>query len=230
MTRRHRTTDEILSQADGDIEYRLRTARIDLDAFLALSGEERAARWRGWDRDAKLQAVQQMLTRKYGSWDDESVALAIATYDAKWGAAPTTVESAVLAAIDDLQAQAERGAAEARDASEALYFAAEVRAFDRARAMYRDGCRPEQRAGGDWTVASASGAGAYTVTRGGACDCKAGQRALRCKHVALIAAIETGLDNLNTFDDPDPEYLAAARRVLGARLARARAQHLAEVA
>jgi len=60
---------------------------IDLDAFLALSSDDRAARWQQWDRAAKFQAVALMLERKYGDWSEEEIDSWIAKYDAKWAPA-----------------------------------------------------------------------------------------------------------------------------------------------
>jgi hypothetical protein len=47
--------------------------RIDLDAFLALSSDERGARWRQWDVTAKADAVIQQLGRAGLSWDQATV-------------------------------------------------------------------------------------------------------------------------------------------------------------
>lgn len=221
MARNHIRT--ILAQLTDEAQHTLKTARIDLDAFLALSGEERAARWRGWDRAAKWQAVAQMLERRVGGWDVDAVEYWIGQYDAKWGDAPTVMEAAVYGALDDLDEQARR-AEELGDAADAAYFAAERRAIGRARAMYQAGARPEQLTGGDWRVPSASGNGSYGVTRLGACDCQAGQHSLRCKHAVLIAAVELGLERLSDHDAPTAEDLALARQLLAGRLVKARAK------
>lgn len=79
---------DILDGISADIRD-LDTITIDLDAFLALSGDERAARWQQWDRAAKFQAVALMLERKYGDWSEEEIERWIAKYDAKWAPAPS---------------------------------------------------------------------------------------------------------------------------------------------
>jgi hypothetical protein len=78
------------SAQDAAITFELRTAQrhshVDLDAFLDLTQEERAARWRQWDRAAKWQAVALMLERVQGDWDAEAVESWIERYNKRWGA------------------------------------------------------------------------------------------------------------------------------------------------
>src|SRR5690242_15525557 len=72
----HRTTEET--------QYVAKQTRIDLDAFLALSSDERGARWRQWDVTAKMDAVIQQLDRMRIDWNADVVDAWIARYDAKW--------------------------------------------------------------------------------------------------------------------------------------------------
>lgn len=74
--------DRIQARADADAQS-LKTVRMDLDAFLALKGEDRAARWQQLDRASKQDLVIQQLGRCGYDWTDELVAEQIARYDAK---------------------------------------------------------------------------------------------------------------------------------------------------
>jgi hypothetical protein len=79
--------DQYLEWLGHNARYLLRNTRLDLDLFLALSPEERAARWRQWDRATKWQACALMLRRRNGDWEVEAIERWIAHYDSTWGAA-----------------------------------------------------------------------------------------------------------------------------------------------
>lgn len=69
--------------------------RIDLEAFLALPREVRAAQWRGWNRQAKADVVIQMIVQiwieRWGAedageaWSEALVQHWIDRYDERWG-------------------------------------------------------------------------------------------------------------------------------------------------
>jgi len=214
---KQQTLDRVLN-VDG-LRTMERHAAIDLDWFLALPSERRQAVWRAWPEVAKRQAIIQQFIRKHGDWSEERVEIALAHWNNRWGAELHTTEAAVLAALDDghdRAANAEYQAIVRNDGEEVVYFAAERAAYKRARAMYRSGFRPTQQADGSWSVPSASANVTYTVTRAGVCSCQAGQNERHCTHVALVSATETGLDNLNVFDeyDIDAEYAEAAASIV----------------
>lgn len=196
-----------------------RHSAIDLDWFLGLPSEQRQAVWRAWPELARRQCIIQQFARKQdGDWGEDQVATALAYWNAKWGSEPSASEAATFAALEDghnRAAVAEYQAIVRNEADEASYFAAERAAYRRALVMYQRGIRPTQEADGSWLVPSASGEATYMVSRAGVCSCPAGANDRHCKHVALISAIETGLDNLNVYDDYDieAEYAEAAAAI-----------------
>lgn len=199
-----------------------------LDTFVAVSSEERAAMWRLMSNEQRRELVIAQGVRQGKDVCEGWIVKAIELWNSKWGNEATPTEAATLDAIDTLEAEARRAAVLAVAGSDdEKYFQAEARAYDAARRIYRAGIRPEQCGAGAWHVRSESSAEVYTATKSGTCTCKAGQNGRHCKHLALIAAIETGLDNLDRFDDyvPEPDYLEAARQLF-ARISRARARYV----
>jgi hypothetical protein len=175
-----------------------------LTAFLAASPEQRAAMWRLADaaqrRDLVARQGMRLGADVCNSWIDAMVAKC----DAHYGDAPTATEAAVVGA---LEAQEARFAVEAIHAygsgqdGAGKFFSRERNAAAKALANYRVGIRPELTDDDAWRVASASSSAVYTVSRGGQCGCKAGANGQPCWHVALVAGLETGLDDLAAFDD-----------------------------
>lgn len=193
--------------------------RLDLDLFLALDPEARAARWRGWSLSAKVGAVIQMLERRFlerggaladlgQAWDDELVAQWIAKYDAKWGAEPTATEVAVVAALEVQQDQAELAERHARNGAERKAAQAEQRAVGRALEHFHAGARARQLASGAWAVDSSKLDGSRYEVSGERCACPRG--AARCWHKVLRSAYELSGDHYADpsgrphGDDPTP--------------------------
>lgn len=193
--------------------------RLDLDLFLALDSEARAARWRGWSLSAKMDAVIQMLERRFlerggaladlgQAWDDELVAQWIAKYDAKWGAEPTATEVAVVAALEVQQDQADLAERHARNGAERSAAQAEQRAVSRALEHFHAGARARQLASGAWTVDSSALDGSRYEVSAGRCTCPRG--AARCWHKVLRNAYELATDHYAEpsgrphGDDPTP--------------------------
>ena len=54
----------IIEAMDHEARYIIRNSRMDLDAFLACDGDERARRWRQFDHSAKWQLVALMIERR----------------------------------------------------------------------------------------------------------------------------------------------------------------------
>src|SRR5262245_44026104 len=136
------TAERIIEALDDEARRIIRTTTIDLDAFLALSSEARAARWRQLDGGAKFQLVALMLTRKYGAWEEETVELALRTYDARWGASPLPTEAAVCAALErlaDENAQSARLSRASGDKDDARFFQRAANAYVKALTFYRGG-------------------------------------------------------------------------------------------
>lgn len=106
MSRKPRFAEQIKAQMEDEARAILRNTRIDLDAFLALKGAARAARWRELDVTAKADLVIQQLRRAGVEWDDALVELWVEKYDERWGSAPVSdlpIPSAV--AIADAAAE-----------------------------------------------------------------------------------------------------------------------------
>jgi hypothetical protein len=79
------TATALTAQMLTDTRRTLASARIDLDAFLACDGAERARRWRAWYTAAdRADLVRQMLTRRDGTWTDGEIVRWVAHYDAKY--------------------------------------------------------------------------------------------------------------------------------------------------
>jgi hypothetical protein len=221
------TAEQIIEQYDHEARHILRTTHIDLDAFLALSVEQRAARWRQLDGGAKFQLVALAIVRQTGrDWEVEEVERCVAHWDGKYGAVPLPTEAAVAGALERLADAHQRSALTALTAEERTYFRRWAGAFRKALLYWQQGIRPEQTPGGAWLLTSATRAGqVHRVTRDGQCTCEAQNRG--CWHAALVTGIETGyedLDSLNSYVEPeDQAVVAAAARDLGRRLAAARA-------
>ncbi len=202
MTSKQRILDSLADEARAT----LRTTTIDLDSFLALSGEQRACRWRSWDRAAKWQACALMLTRKYGAWDDELVEAGIAAYDARWGTEPLTSEAAVMAALErlaDENAGHARVARRAGETEDARYFQRAANAYLRAAEEWRKGVRPERTTAGGWRLPSRSDGQPHLLTMDGdwVCSCKAGASMHWAS--ALIIGMEVAYEDLDRFDGGD---------------------------
>jgi len=230
--------DAINEQLTHEVRYALRTARIDLDAFIALAGEARAARWRGWELATKIETVTLMLTRKYGEWNAELVAQWVAHYDAKWGAAPTPIEATVAAALErlaDENADHARAARTAGEKGDATFFQRACTSYTNALIEWRAGVRPERLASGAWLLPSRRpGEPPHIVRHDGdyMCNCSAG--AVMHWPLALIIGLEVAsfdaaaepsgeppvddgpLDNHGGFRAPVYDVLIIERRAVAA--------------
>jgi hypothetical protein len=198
-----------------------------LTAFLAATGEQRAAIWRLADAAQRRDLVARQGMRLGADVCDSWIDAMVAKCDAHYGDGPSATEAAIVGALESQEARFARATITAYgmgDDESGKFFSRERNAARKALDAYRAGIRPELTDADDWRVASASSSAVYTVSRGGQCGCKAGTHGQPCWHVALVAGTETGLDDLVTFDDPAPEYVAAAIEI-GRRLAAARAQY-----
>lgn len=235
---------DTLAQIAADIRN-LSNLSIDLDGFLALTSEERAARWRGLDLGGKFQLVAQQIARKFGDWDLVRVEVAIETYDRKWGEAPTTIESAVSAALERLAEESAQSARTARAAGErddAKFFQRSANAFARALLFYRAGLRPHPTTQGGWLLPSQRpGEAPHLLTMSGdwTCTCAAGESMHWAK--ALIIGIEVGTEDMDRFDGGDEgpadpveagnaDDCGETAASLGQRIALARARVMQEAA
>lgn len=207
--------DRIQARAEADAQQ-LKTVRMDLDGFLALSSAERAARWQRLDRASKTDLVIQQLARCGYEWTDELVAEQIAKYDARWECSDLAIPPA------------EQIAALAKERSDTAQ-----RHGDWAGAAQLARVRVNVMRGapllwhlGDLLVSSLNTPGAvYVVSRRG-CSCPNGRKGkAQCWHVALFDLL---LDLQQTAaDTADMQADAAAVREhtaaeLGRRLALAR--------
>lgn len=184
-----------------------------LDAFLALAPEARAAAWRLMDDAQRRELVTFQGVRQGKDVSDSWIDGSVAGLNAKWGATPTTTEAAIVAALEDAEARmsvASIHAYGAGDDDSGKFFSRERNAAHRALEQYRAGIRPELTDDDTWRVRSASSSAVYTVSRGGSCNCKAGEHNQPCWHCAIVASTETGLDNLNAYDSGDWEADAPA--------------------
>lgn len=229
MTTAKRTAEQIIEAYDHEARHILRTTHIDLDAFLALGSEQRAARWRTLDAGDKQQLVAQAIVRQTGrDWTVEEVEACVAHWDGKYGAAPLATEAAVAGAMER---EAERAAQSARQArqdgrkDEATYFQRQATAYTHALEQWLKGVRPTYLQNGAWLLPSRrAGEAAHIVRMDGdwVCSCKAGHS----MHwpIAMVIGQEMGADALNDTEagdwDEAPEPTPAA---LGKRLAAARA-------
>src|SRR6185369_14424053 len=127
--------------------------RIDLAAFLALSSEARAARWRQWSAADKADVVIQQLTRLGYAWDAALVETQIAKYDAKYAIGP--IDQAVEGALERLAQEhsaAARLAVASGDKAHATEERRQTTAYTNALIQYRAGVRPELLASGAWLL------------------------------------------------------------------------------
>lgn len=211
--------DRINQDLTDEARAGLRT-RIDLAAFLALSGEQRACRWRQWPVSAKQDAViQQLHTLGYG-WDDATVAAYVAKYDEKYAAGP--VELAVEGALERLaleHSQAAVLADELGDLAHRKVERAATTAFTNALIQYRAGIRPDVLASGAQLIPSSQpGKPPHLITMDGdfVCNCAAGAN----MHwpIALCIGIEQAFEDMTTFDDGPEGEADRAAAVLAERL------------
>lgn len=195
----HRTTEEA--------QRVIKETRIDLDAFLALNGEERAARWRQWPVSAKEDAIRQQLGRAGYDATAEIVAQWISHYDEKYTAGP--IERAVEGALErliDEHSQAIRLAVQSGDKASATAERRQTTAFSNALDQYQKGIRPDVLPSGARRIPSSTpGKPVHIVTMDGdwVCSCQAG--ASMHWPIALVIGIEVAEDHMRAFDDPPGE-------------------------
>jgi hypothetical protein len=229
--------DRIQARAAADAQQ-LKTVRMDLDAFLALKGEARAARWRGLDQASKMDLVIQQFGRLAIDWTDELVAEQIAKYDTKWGAELLTSEQTVLAELARLAAEHGEFARTAR--AEGLKVAAKdfqraANAYANAASDYAAGVRPEALPNGAWLLPShRPGQSAHILTKAPYNEEHAGEWVCTCASgaaihwaSAMLIGIEVAgdaIDRDDVADEPSEEATAIHAAALGRRLAAARAR------
>lgn len=177
------TPERIIEAADDLARHIIRTTTIDLDAFLALDGDARAARWRQWDRAAKFQAVAQMLNRRFGDWSEEEIDRWIAHYDSKWSPlAPLPISDLTVPPTEDILALV-------KERFDAACYHGDVGGagqLDRVRMNLLRGARLSWHLG-DLLIQSVNNPGqVYSVSRRG-CTCPNGRKGRHdCWHVALF--------------------------------------------
>lgn len=213
--------DRINQALTDEARATLRTV-ISLDAFLALKGEARAARWRGLDHGAKFQLVAQQIEKLGFDWMPSDVEAQIRKYDDKYAAGP--LDAAIEGALEQLACDHSQHAATAQAKDDRAYFRRAATSYTNALIQYRNGVRPERLSSGAYLLPSRrAGEAPHLVTMDGdwTCNCCAG--ASMHWPIALVigieVAIEVAMDALQVFDDPIVESTPAA---LGQRLADAR--------
>lgn len=172
---------DINEQLTHTARYTLRTVRIDLDAFLALSSDDRACRWRGWELASKQDVVIQMLTRNGQEWSDELVAQWVAHYDAKWEVGDQAASDTRIPPAASIVAVVKERHEIARQHGDLPG----ARQLDRVRINLLNGARLYWSLG-DLIVQSVNTPGAVYSVSGRSCTCaNAAARKATCWHVAL---------------------------------------------
>lgn len=212
MSKTRRQAEAIIERYDHETQDIIRHTRIDLDAFLALKGEARAARWRMFDLQAKQDAVIQQLGRCGVEWTDELVAMWVAKYDAKYGQQPES-ELAIPAAAaiaDDAKEQAEIAAQHGDYAG--------ARQLNRVRLNVLSGARLCWHAG-DLLIASLNTPGLVYAVNARGCSCANGRAGkAQCWHCALFDMLARMREEAAVSADIDEERRTALwRRVVKAR-------------
>lgn len=217
------TADRINAALADEARSTLRT-RIDLDAFLALSADERGARWRQFDHSAKWQLVALAIVRQTGrDWTTEEVEQSIAHWDAKWEAGRPDSDLTIPPAAD-ICARAKEEAELARRRGDAVTAAR----LSRVRMNVLSGARLKWHQG-DLLVNSVNTPSAvYTVSAHG-CTCPATKPCWHQQLVELLIDMQddaAGDADLEAdADDPlPPPWRIGA--FIGRRLALARARYL----
>ena len=214
------TRNATLDQLAHEAQTVARHAHIDLDTFLACSQGERARRWvEDYSAADRHNLCCLMLERKYGDWDAETAALAVAHYDARYTAALLAASDRALPPVAAILATAQERFATAQDAGD-YPGAAQIA---RVRQNLSRGAHLTWQLG-DLLISSVNTPGAvYTVNRRG-CTCPNGQAGkAQCWHVALFDLLLDMQQDAADAADSAAE-LAQARAELGRRLARARRQ------
>lgn len=231
------TKTSILNTMADEARHIAKTTRIDLTAFLALSSEARAARWRQWPLSAKQDAVIQQIEALGYDWDTATVASWVAKYDAKWEVASPESDLVIPAAADILA----RATDDQRQAQLHGDLAG-ANQLNRLRMNITRGARLTWCLG-DLLIQSVNNPGqVYSVNRSG-CTCKNGQAGrAQCWHVALYDLLldmrDTEAETAdmeadaacdppgeNPLGDEEGDSLPSAR-AFGARLAQARSRYL----
>ena len=222
----------ILQQLTDEAQAVAKTTTIDLDAFLACDGDERARRWRQFDRRAKWQLVARMIERLGRDWSEAEIDHWIAKYDARWEVATPDTDLTIPPAAEIMDLAAER--AHIAHHHDDIAGATQL---DRVRMNIHNGARLTWHYG-DLLIQSVNHPGqVYSVSRRG-CTCPNGAAGRStCWHVALYDLLLDLLDERATDADYAADRAAAlpeqigqvvataAARSLGRRLALARACH-----
>lgn len=200
----------------ADEAQEISRTRIDLDAFLALHGAARAARWQQWDVSSKADAIIQRLGRLGLDWTNDLIAEWIRKYDAKYG-----VTDMLIPPTDEILLAAQ----ERSELSQRHEDWAGAAQLNRLRVNVGRGAHLSWQLG-DLLIQSLNTPGAvYSVNRRG-CTCPNGRAGkAQCWHVALFDLLMDMLDE--RADEADD---AAAAAELGRRLASCRARLMQEAA
>jgi len=169
--------------------------------FCALTGEARAARWRGLTTAEKSRLIVRRIEALNKDWMPSIVAEFIARYDEQFAAGP--VDAAVEGALERLAIDNSQYAATA-DKADRRHFRATATAYTNALIEYRKGVRPELLASGAWLLPSRrAGEAPHIVSMHGdwVCSCKAGAN----MHwpIALVIGCEVAQDDMQAWDDGD---------------------------
>ncbi len=210
--------DRIQHNITAEAQAITKTTVIDLDAFLALSSDDRAARWRQWDRAAKFQACALQLERKQGDWTPDQVEQAILHYDRKWGPEPRS--DLPIPPIPEILEVVVDTIADARRHQDWQG----VRQFDRIRANILGGAKLAWHHG-DLLITSLNNPGAVYSVNARGCSCPNGAAGkASCWHIALHDTLLDMRETAAVSADIEADRNAAA--ALGRRLATARVPYL----
>ncbi len=186
---------EELNRLAHEARYTYVTARLDLDAFLALDTVERALRWMGWDTDTRIQCVQLAMQRRYGDWDEALIPDAIEHWDAKFSAVLLAANIDSVAARAAATVPSELVLQVLGDGLGLAHDRRTATAYTNAQRHWRRGLRPRALPGQRWLVPSSSGQVAHLVCRADdgqwVCSCAAG----RSMHwpLALVQSLDAAI-------------------------------------
>lgn len=152
-------------------------------------------------------------------------------YAARVQAVPATIEEAVVAALDELEAEYRQYEATARAAGlndEATQWLRHANAYAKARDAYERGVRPHQLGTNAYILPSQRPNGESHLLRmdgDWTCSCKAGSSAHWAK--MLIIGLERALEDMQRFDDPTEPAPAPGSTAADLGRRRAAAQQIA---
>jgi hypothetical protein len=214
-------TIDLNAKLADEARHILRTTVMDLDAFLSLSSDDRASRWRQFDRAAKFQLIALMLTRRFGDWSEEEIDRWIAKYDAKWSSVQALPASDLsLPPVEDVLALVKERAATAEQHGD-FPGAGQL---NRVRLSLLRGAHIAWHMG-DLLIASVNTPGLVYATNKRGCTCANGRAGKSsCWHVCLYDLLIDMAEEAAFTADIEADRAAAT--ALGRRLCEARRRFL----